>query len=78
MKFTHRKRAFDIVGSRDDDHIYQAIRRSGRFYEVVLLEYIARFVRAPSGVVIDVGANIGNHSVFFRSFVALPGSPTRS
>lgn len=38
----------------------------GRFYEQKLLKYIQK--QEISGVYIDVGANIGNHSVFFGLF----------
>ena len=37
---------------------------NGRFFEIAELEELARRVD-PSGTVVDVGANIGNHTVFF-------------
>ena len=40
--------------------------KQGRFYEAELLHEIARLKRA--GVYVDVGANFGNHSVFFNRF----------
>jgi FkbM family methyltransferase len=45
-----------------DDHISQPIL-AGEFYERDLLEDV--FKRAPVGVAIDVGAHIGNHSLWF-------------
>jgi FkbM family methyltransferase len=37
------------------------------FYELELLEYIKS--KFTGGVVLDIGANIGNHSLFFSKFV---------
>lgn len=45
------------------DHIQRILRSSGSFYELPMLEDIRKQCRG--GVIIDVGANIGNHSVFF-------------
>jgi len=52
-----------------DDLIARRIRETRCFYEIDLLEYIA--VRGPSGgTFVDVGANIGNHAVYFGKFLA--------
>ena len=80
--FTYDGRRFDLRGVSDDDAIVARIRRKGTFYEVGLLEYVARVARArraalaASGadadagcVALDVGANIGNHTLYLRSFV---------
>jgi FkbM family methyltransferase len=48
----------------EDDHIGGAIRVSGHPYELDLLTTLGAFVRRGS-VVVDVGANIGNHTVYF-------------
>lgn len=59
----------DIEGFSANDHILMDISRRGTFYEDDLLEHIA--TRGPQGgVFVDVGANIGNHSVFFGKFLA--------
>lgn len=47
------------------DHIFEAIKASRSFYERDLLEQISLRVPDSPGTVIDVGANIGNHSLFF-------------
>lgn len=47
----------------DGDHITEAIRRSGTYYERDLLDAIRD--RAVSGTFVDVGAHYGNHSTFF-------------
>jgi FkbM family methyltransferase len=72
MKFIYRKKNFDIKGVSENDHIYKMINRNVCFYEIDLLEYMYMvrkyFVRRNS-VAIDVGANIGNHSIFFSNFL---------
>src|SRR5438874_6313231 len=52
-----------------DDHISNTIRRLDTFYENDLLEHMYRSI-PHSGVFLDVGANIGNHTVFLASFMA--------
>lgn len=49
---------FDLIGKR--------WRRYHSFYEHFLLDYLAK--RAISGVYLDLGANVGNHAVFFGLF----------
>lgn len=46
-----------------EDHISATIMQSGTFYELELLESIAMDLR-EGDVVVDAGANIGNHSVY--------------
>lgn len=48
----------------DDDVVNRSYQR-GHFYEVDLLEAIAQQQR--SGLYLDVGAHIGNHSLFFAT-----------
>lgn len=45
-----------------EDHIYKQIVKKQTFYELEMLEYIKQL--NASGTYIDVGANIGNHSIF--------------
>jgi FkbM family methyltransferase len=75
MQFTYESKSFDIEGVSQDDHIYRTICRTGTFYEIDMLEYIYRtkhliYKKGFKNVVIDIGANIGNHSVFLCSFLA--------
>ena len=59
----------DLETFASDDFIGQEIREAGTFFEIELLEHLA--LRGPAtGVFIDVGANIGNHAVFFGKFLA--------
>ena len=73
MEFEYRKRTFDIKGVSPDHHIYKKIVKWRSFYEFELLDYmysIKKHLRAGESLAIDVGANIGNHSIFMRSFLA--------
>jgi FkbM family methyltransferase len=59
----------DIEGYRPDDAIAKEIDAHRTFYEVDLLEHIG-MAGPRGGLYIDVGANIGNHSVYFGKFLA--------
>jgi len=62
VRVTGPKRAATLV-LPDRDHITEAIRRTGTYYERDLLDAIrARGVR---GAFVDVGAHYGNHTAFF-------------
>jgi len=65
-------KTFTICGVSESDHIYNRILKTDSFYEADLLEYISKVVGddAKKNVVIDIGANIGNHSVYLGEFVA--------
>ncbi len=45
------------------DHIQNVVAQSGRFYEAEMLQDIQSRL-PPGGVFVDVGANIGNHTLF--------------
>lgn len=46
------------------DHIGAVIQSTGDFYEAELLDLASSFLK-PDDFIVDVGANIGNHSLFF-------------
>ncbi len=61
------------------DHIGRCQERSGGFYEGSLLNHIRAVLDRP-GIVVDVGAHVGNHTVFFsavmrRQVIALEPNP---
>lgn len=59
----------DLEGLTADDYISNVVRWDRTFWEVELLEEIAR--RGPlGGVYLDIGANVGNHSVYFAKFLS--------
>ena len=51
-----------------EDHIQKQILNSKNFYEIDLLEEIGR-LPLKDGIICDIGANIGNHSVYFSSIL---------
>ncbi len=55
--------------AQPDDHICRIIRRRRTFYESDLLEHMA-YSGPRGGLFIDVGANIGNHTVYFAKLLA--------
>ncbi len=71
MNFSYKGKIFSIEGVSDKDHIYKTMRRKNTFYEEDLLNYLHNILNKPNEVTIgvDVGANIGNHSIYFQSFV---------
>lgn len=70
VTINHKGRAFDMyVPFGDIDYIQRHLIARRDFYESrFLADLAARKVVAQGGVIIDAGANIGNHSVFFGSF----------
>ncbi|MEM8593494.1 MAG: FkbM family methyltransferase, partial [Pseudomonadota bacterium] len=73
MEFEFNNKRVVLTGHSETDEIYQRIKFSHSFYELDMLSYVLRChkkQRTAGSMVIDVGANIGNHSVFFGLFVA--------
>jgi FkbM family methyltransferase len=64
-------RRIELWAHPDPDHLGMAIRASRSFYELdVLLKCRERYL--PGTAIIDVGANIGNHAVFFGAVLNAP------
>jgi len=70
VNFTFQDKKISLEGFSIDDWIYKSISSSKNFYEIDLLKYVKYVLDGKDGVIIDVGANIGNHSVFFGSFIS--------
>ena len=68
FEFRSLNRKFSILMRHEDDHISKALLTSRNFYEYKLLLYI-KLMRIKGDCAIDVGANIGNHSIFFGNFI---------
>lgn len=60
----HLGHSFELTGLGSDTQTAEWAK--GRFYEAALLREVERLKRP--GVYVDVGANFGNHSVFFSRF----------
>jgi FkbM family methyltransferase len=64
-KIKFEDKEFQIVGH--NDFIGLQIMKFGKFYEEVALKHIRKYVKAQR--VVDIGANIGNHSLFFNKIM---------
>ncbi len=53
-----------MSGLDDDEYVYGLIKQDRQFYEFDLLDFV-RHLPLGAGAAIDVGANLGNHTVFF-------------
>lgn len=71
LKFAYRGESICVVALNERDDIPARIQRQQTFYEFDVLErcefYLKR-LRHSDGLIIDVGAYIGNHTVFFANF----------
>ncbi len=47
------------------EYIYEKVTQTGTFYEIEMLKYIQSL--QLTNTVLDIGANIGNHTLFFAS-----------
>jgi FkbM family methyltransferase len=66
VSFVRHERRIRFSIDRPDDHIQRQIVAKRDFYEASMLGAVAHLLR-PGGLVVDVGANIGNHTVFFAA-----------
>lgn len=64
-KFIYHNDPVVITGFKND-HIADVIAKTNTFYEVSMLTFIEK-LKTP-GIIIDIGANIGNHTVFFAKY----------
>lgn len=70
FKFSSYGEEFSFFLPDKNDHIQKIIRREKQFYEQSMLDDI--YSRVPPGTLaIDVGAHIGNHTVFFSKICKL-------
>jgi FkbM family methyltransferase len=73
-----QKNVFNFLGRRielwthpEPDHLATIIRSTGRFYEPDVLMKVQE-IYLPGTTIVDVGANIGNHTVFFAGVLGAP------
>lgn len=57
----------EVIINTHDDHIGNVVQKTKNFYEFGMLDYINKNI-PKNGYYIDVGANVGNHSLFFSLF----------
>lgn len=63
----------DLRGMRlalypEGEGVSDGIRRSGDFYEAVILDYL-RDQHPVQRTIVDAGANVGNHTAYFATFL---------
>ncbi|MCO4238786.1 FkbM family methyltransferase [Pseudarthrobacter raffinosi] len=61
-----------VLAGLENEYIFGLVSRDGNFYENDLLDIIASLHFSSDGLIVDVGANIGNHTVYFGSFFENP------
>jgi FkbM family methyltransferase len=66
VRFRYAEREFVLVGPDGRSHALSECGRSGTFYELGMLEDM-RGRLAPGDLVLDVGAHIGTHSVYWAA-----------
>jgi FkbM family methyltransferase len=64
VEFEFRGRAYNLYTHGGEDLFFRNISRRRSFYELDLLKAV-RDAREPGRAIFDVGANIGDHAVFF-------------
>lgn len=64
LEFVYSGKPVRLAFASETDHLAKVVRRSGTFYETDLLEALRPLLK-PGDLVVDVGANVGNHAVFF-------------
>lgn len=57
-----------VLTAFERDHIGSMIARNNYYYEGGMLDYIKSSI--PKGLMIDVGANIGNHTIYLAKYCA--------
>jgi FkbM family methyltransferase len=65
--FYYRGKEITFFISNPSDLIQRCLS-DGRFFEIGELEFIADNVR-PQSVILEVGANVGNHAIFYEKFM---------
>jgi FkbM family methyltransferase len=64
------RKSFSLELPHPDDHIARTIRQSGTFYEAEMLSDLQSRLFFPQ-VAVDVGAHVGNHTIFFAGVLNL-------
>lgn len=65
--FTYKGQAIDLSLPDLSGNVRRKLK-SGRFYEQKFLEYIASL--NVKGLYVDIGGNVGNHTVYFANFTS--------
>lgn len=68
ISFVYNGKKVNFVKPDNPDYISDKIESTGTFYEIELLSWIEE-QKYRDGIFIDVGANIGNHTIFFSKIL---------
>lgn len=69
MKISHTKINHLVIEGIDGDYIYETIKKENRFYENDLLVKWLPYIQTAQ-VLLDIGANLGNHTIFWSQTVS--------
>lgn len=67
----YNEKSFQFVIQDDNEYIQKTLLASSKFYETDLLDSLAKLIKVGDGVALDIGANLGNHSIFFAGVLGL-------
>lgn len=78
VRFTYEGRQY-CFEHPEGDHIGRVQQRAQSFYELDLLEHVRRSLSNRAGIVVDIGAHVGNHAVYFANYLGpvIAFEPTR-
>jgi protein O-GlcNAc transferase len=65
--FQYRQRSYTLYLHPAGEYLSDRIRSRGTWYEDQMLEDIAAYYPQPPNLILDVGANLGNHTVYWAS-----------
>lgn len=68
VKFKHRGKNFEFLVHSGNEQMAYHLRKEGTFFEHEALDYLADNHQNHK-TILDIGANIGNHSVYFHEFL---------
>jgi FkbM family methyltransferase len=71
IEIKYKRQKIALFTHDDPDHLANAYRGSKTFYELDLLKKAAKIYQRGTTIV-DVGANIGNHTVYFAKILGAP------
>ena len=54
----------------EGEEIFEGIKKNKIYYERQLLRHLNHSIKNNKGISIDIGANIGNHSIFFAKYIS--------
>lgn len=72
VEFEYEGSNYAFVHTSGDDHIAKWQANARGFYEAPLLEELRCRLTDRDGIIVDVGAHVGNHTVYFAGVMGRP------